>query len=372
MLNNLKIELLEKLNLIIEIAKRKLPSFPQELSAFIEKELDQKNVIITKEISENKFEILNGTSRKKYEAESITIKDYDVIKESLKYETDQIIKCEVSIDQLKSFHPSFIINIGGVKNFLFIFENETEPTDQEFKNLKTILVLIKTLLQIWISENQEINSVIPISSLRYFSNLSQSLLKEIKTNNGLLTLVQEERLSKNVENYFNEIKTQNSKVIKHFNQLNELVSIETEGLLQNENLLILNDLFESYHSKILKQIPNLKIDIEEIEEIELNYDRGILESLLLNISKFISQFLDDNKLKIITKIIDQQKLIIIFRGKLSKHSFENIINISDIIYESEDLKLSGILELLLAKRYLSLINGKLKYQYDDDGTEIHG
>ncbi|MCW8848882.1 MAG: hypothetical protein OQJ81_02805, partial [Melioribacteraceae bacterium] len=203
MINETKIELLESINILQDLAQKSSSSLPSEICRFFVDEFNLKFAAIYEEESNNVFEVISKSSNSDNSLHSnkINISDYESLLESSRFENDFVSECKISEENIPTNLTSLFLCVNDEKKFLLVFQSKNLPSTSEQHKYIGLAKFVQQFLKTWIkSDNKHLENR-NINSLDFISKTTKGLVKEIKTISGLLTLIKEENLSNSVGNY---------------------------------------------------------------------------------------------------------------------------------------------------------------------------
>ena len=303
--------------------------------------------------------------------------------EKLRNDIEKSLKGGIKIvNQMLVFRDDFegVINFGMLKDLKKIM-TKMHVTNEQLEllvqksigiPLKDTLMKLKEILTNFNQDDlkEDLNRTICHISRDLINVLSNNKLKNL-TNSQLMKLLEKFKNSK-----------KNNKIFKQLDEIMKLPYL-------NKTIPAINGTLTSFNQKIVEQLKNLQVKVNEIEDIKKKYNqsnitgtieekREILQYMLKNLKETIQYFLKNNKLGgIIAFAEDKNKEIIKMidpNNKIAK-SFKNyigkikeldgsIVNLLYITYDvSAELK-KLILESLVSSTNSSELINQLTMAYD--------
>ncbi len=134
--HNLRLDLINDLNLLRNLAVKGLDNFPNEVCLFLTDEINLKSAAIFREKKKNNF-ILLGKSHlfpQNILSENLSINDYDVMLSESKFETNYSANCQISENSDTNLQ-SIIFKLSDEKFGVLILQHKVIPSDANQKNI---------------------------------------------------------------------------------------------------------------------------------------------------------------------------------------------------------------------------------------------
>lgn len=373
MFSDTKIELLDSINILHNLANKSASNLPNEICLFISQEFNLRFSVILKEDEKNHFSFIGKSSSvDSYLTNSaISINNYDEIIESCNYENNFISSCSLALEKSPINLISFFFNVGEDNKYLLLLQHKSLPTDNEKSKYSSIAKFVQYHIELWSKTNRQNSPNSNIKSLDFLDKSSKGLVKSIKTINGLLTLIKEENLSNNIVNYFDEIKSLNGFLLESINDLTLLANIETSNITFHDTTFILSDVLEKVLNIIEAKESSIKFEFFENSNDEIIYDETILEFLFSNACYFISSITSSNHVSIKSIVTSEN----ILRINIATDTVQLSKNKTEALFEpfgNIELphKKSG-LALSLFIKYIEILNGTYKLTEDINGLSLN-
>ncbi|PID61238.1 MAG: hypothetical protein CR986_02970 [Ignavibacteriae bacterium] len=369
MLLNLKNKLFESIIILYNIANKEPDILPKEISIFLTEEFNLVYSAVFIEDKENSFKLLGNSIAysTKENPTNLSISDYDELKETSKFEKMFFKDCTINFEA-KNLQSIVLWN----KNYKYLLLLQHKSVvDKEFSNkFKNVLIFVNYLLK---AANQNFSNIDvyskSVSSILKKTNFGFS--KELKTINGLLTLIREENISTEVENYLDEIKIITNSLLKTTNDLSDLLELGKYNIALNEISIDLNEFLSNLGNKIKTERSNGTLEVKNNVSCNFEYDQKILE-YLLNTSTYLTLTLSKSKIvRLKTSITSENNLRLNFSAEtvgLSREILDEITNPFNI--KKVDSGKSG-LTITLLEKYLEKLNGKLNIFEENNTLNIN-
>lgn len=368
-MKNTKNELIEAINILSKLASQGCPTLPSELCRFIASEFNLAYVLLAQELNKNNFKVI-GKSKDIEDLPSFTnlsIENFENIEETGKFESEFIIKCSTS-SLSENDNQSFLININNSGKFLLVLKHRYIPTKSEENSFVEIPQFASYQLNLW--QNRPKNETITNSPNfhEFYLNTTKGFIKEVKTINGLLTLMNEENLTNGIKQYTKEIKAAKNYILESLYDLEKILKINISTKDQQETAFIVTDLIDTVRSNILNTCDDLEIVNLSKNNIEIFYDKESLTDIYKNSLETICGISKSRKINIKYYITTDSKL----RTSISTASIgldlKELSKILDPFSNSiTSRNISGI-KLNLLQRQIEQKNGKLRI--NDNGAEF--
>ncbi len=366
MLNNTKLDLIESVNIINELAKKKLKSFPDELCNFLKSDFSTHSVYLAEEKMENHFQIISKSPQENREIlqDFISISNYEEIKTIPKFEDDYIVECKIKEFGNDQNYLSFLFTLDNEQRFICALSFTYYLSDTDKEKVQFLMKFIQANLSLWRNGQPIKDKMRTFNSYETLNKTMKELLREIKTNNGLLTLIKEERLSTEVENYIDEIKYQNLKLLKNINDLTKLIELETNGSNIKQSKInfgeLLEDIVNNFKSKWSKFELINKIPIST----EIISDEELLNYIIFESVNFFSNISNKNQFSIETDLTSNDKLRISLKSNTLNLGDEKLQNLL-LPFEVNDIsKDQAGLSLTVLSKIIGMLRGSIKFLDD--------
>lgn len=368
-MKNTKNELIEAINILSKLANQGCPTLPTELCRFIASEFNLAYVLLAEELNNNEFKII-GKSKDIDDLPSyqnLSIENFENIEETRKFESEFIIECTTS-SLSENDNQSFLININNSIKFLLVLKHRYIPSKNEGNGLFEIPQFASYQLNLWQNRPKNENITNSPNFSEFILKSTKGLMKEVKTINGLLTLMNEENLANGIKQYTQEIKSTKNYILESLYDLEEILKINTSSKAQNESVFIITDLIETIRNNILSTCNNLEIENLSKNNIEILYDKESLSEIYKNSLETICGISKTRKININYYITTDHKL----RTSLSTASIGlDSKGLSEILEPFSNTitsrNISGI-KLNLLQNQIEKKEGKLRI--NDNGSEF--
>jgi len=368
MLNNIKIELFESINILYELAVKGSSSFPDETCRYLTNEFNLNFTILTEENDKNSFVVLGKSSKATYPYlnKTFSVEDYDALMDSAKYEHDLIGECKLSIDYSSPNIQSTVIFTDESKKFVLLLEHKIAPSESDKIKYYAILKFVQNMLRIWVKNPQSQLANTNIKSVEFLDKSTKGLIKEIKTISGLLTLIKEEHVSNSIDKYLNEIKSINHFMLESINDLSTLLSLENSMLKTSDSKFILKDAFESLFEIIKTNHENVIFEPKNIITDEIICDKSIFDFIVLNAISFVTTISTSKHIMFDSKLSSDNKLKISISTESLAHSIDKLNKLMDPFENKELSKNQSGLALTLIAKYVEFVHGSIKFNEDSN------
>ncbi len=373
MLNEAKIELLESVKILHDLANKASLSFPSEVCRFFVDEFNLKFAAIYKEENDNIFEVVSKSSNSdnSLQNKNINVTEYELLLDSTKFENNYVSECRLSLDNIPTNLTSFFLSISEDKRFLLVLQSKNLPSNSERQKFISLAKFLQQYLKVWIkSEEKQIGNQ-NINSLDFVLKTTRGLVKDIKTISGLLTLIKEENLSNSVDNYTNEIKTLNGSLLESINDFAQLARIETNNIDFNEKSIVLNELVEKSINNLKNVFGNLNFELIKNSKDDILFDESILEFIIYTSAQFISTISRSKNISINSQTTADNILRLSFVTdsiQIEKDKIDNLIEPFEI---REYFNQQSGLALTLVAKYIDLLKGTYKFIDDTTGFSLN-
>lgn len=368
MLNNLKLDFLENINLLTKLAQNSSDNFPDEYCRFIVNDINLKSALIAKEKERNHFLILNKHISNSFNIYNniVKVNDYETTINYSNYENDFIGECTLDGNYDHNNIQSFIIFIGTDK-YLLIIEHKSSVAESDTSKVHEAAKYLQYLLKLWykypitgIEQNK-------FSSEKFLLKFTNGLTKEIKTISGLLTILKEEKFSGSVAKYIDEVKNKYQSAVSSIDDFSAIIKLFSDGQEFNISSFNIEELVNENISKLRVNYNSIKIDYTDNTENLITADKDKIEKILYQSLSLIADITKSNVIKADSFTDTAGKLRIHFSTEslnLSEPESSSLFDPFEIKNYSENQ--SGLILSLLLKE-VELLNGSINI-IDDKNT----
>ncbi|MCB9209657.1 MAG: response regulator [Ignavibacteriales bacterium] len=367
MVNNLKLDFIESINILESLARKNSISLPAEICRFLLNEFKLSSTFVAEEISKNEFKILGSISNSdEFSIKSIlNLSNYDSVIENSKYENDLISECIISTDRKYENFESYLIFISEDKKILIVMQHKAILDKNEKTQQIQLLRFLQNIFKIWknLENSQSTNQ--SVNSIDFLDKTIKGIVKEIRTISGLLTLAKEENSSNNVESYLDEIKANYQTTLKSCTDLIELISLESNEQKFSESKIEVSELINTISNRIKSENADFKIQ-SEVASNKIYTNKEHLEYIISNSVKLMLNISKSNTVKVNSDISLDNKLRIRISTNSSGIPTNKLENLSSPFEIKELSKFESGLSLTLIVKYIELLNGNLKFVNDKE------
>jgi CheY-like chemotaxis protein len=373
MVNNIKIELFENVNILSKIAKKGSPTFPDQLCRFLNNEFNFKFTAVAEGKGQNSFAVIGKSFEGdiSFLSNLFTIEDYDTVIDSIKYENDLISECKIKVGQSHNNLQSIAMFIGDTLKYVLLIEHKIVPSDSEKAKYFTISKFVQNLLNMWNNSPQSQQANTNIKSLELLNKSTKGLVKEIKTVNGLLTLIKEEQVPNSVNKYLDEIKSTNHYLLESINDLSVLLNLEEPQSARTESQFKLDSILDYVIGRIGIDYPKANIQNKNPVSEEITFDKNHLEFIIFNALNFIAVSSKSNQIVLDTKLTSDNKLRINLNTESVNLGYEKLIKLTEPFENRELSKNQSGLTLTLLAKYVDLLNGSIKFNEQKNNFSLN-
>ncbi|MCB9218813.1 MAG: response regulator [Ignavibacteriales bacterium] len=367
MVNNLKLDFIESINILESLARKNSISLPAEICRFLLNEFKLSSTFVAEEISKNEFKILGSISNSdEFSIKSIlNLSNYDSVIENSKYENDLISECIISTDRKYENFESYLIFISEDKKILIAMQHKAILDKNEKTQQIQLLRFLQNIFKIWknLENSQSTNQ--SVNSIDFLDKTIKGIVKEIRTISGLLTLAKEENSSNNVESYLDEMKVNYQTTLKSCTDLIELISLESNEQKFSESKIEVSELINTISNRIKSENADFKIQ-SEVASNKIYTNKEHLEYIISNSVKLMLNISKSNTVKVNSDISLDNKLRIRISTNSSGIPTNKLENLSSPFEIKELSKFESGLSLTLIAKYIELLNGNLKFVNDKE------
>jgi len=371
MLNDIKLNFFESLNILNNLAKKNKDSFPNDLSLFLNNELNLKNVLIYEETTQNNFNRI-GKSSNLTDAllpSSIEVNNYKKFYDELKFSGKVLSECGVNANiQIENFEI-IIFNTNETQLYVLVLFHKFLPPPEDRDKFYSVAKFVQSNLAVW-KNSYSTQTVTEISNYDLINLTSKGLQKELKTINGLFSLAREENPTNSINKYLDQVKISHEFISSTIEDLNQFLALEQQGLKLNKSEIAINDFWEKFYSKKAKDLPGSKIDISNKIDKKIIFDENILFSLLDSSVNYCADLSKSNLTEIQATILHNSLHISII-SKNAKIEEKEISSLIVPFAKRENLKNVSGISIHLLNKIISLLGGTLKFTLEDNDLHFN-
>ncbi len=361
MIDNIKLDFFESLNILNNLAKKNKESFPNDLCLFLSNELNLKNVLIYEENGENNFNRIGKTSNMTdvLLPATVEVKNYNKFIDELKFSGIVLSECEININIQNENFEIIIFNFNDTKLYLLVLIHKILPSPEDRDKYYTIAKFVRSNLGIW-KNFDSFQTVKEISNYDLIISTSKGLQKELKTINGLFTLAKEENPTNTINKYLDQIKILHQFISSTIDDLNQFLTLDQQSLKLNKSNVAINDFWEKFYSQKVKELPNYKLKISNNINSEFIFDENILFNLLSLSVNYCADLSQSNSTEIQASIVDN-KLHFRIISKNAKIAETEISTLNLPFSKRENLENVSGISIILLNKIVNLLDGTLKF-----------
>jgi len=373
MLNKIKIDLFESINILDKLASSGSPSFLEELCRFLNSDLNLDFTLIAEENSRNEFSVIGRSSNidDYWSSRKYSIKDYKSFEESIKYENNIVCDCKLNDIKPVSNLQSIILFGENKTNFLLILNHKILASESDKEKYYIISKFVQNILNNWKKTPQSEPKENDIKSFDFLSKTNKGIIKELKTVSGLLTLIKEEQISSNVEKYVDEIKIINQSMLDSVNDLSTLLEFPSSTPKIEKTKIIPHNTLEKLLKEITEKNKNINFDIKKEDTTEIITDLNLFEYVIHNSAKFITSVSKTQNIEVFFNISSDNKLYIEFSTVSSSLVKEKLNSLAEPFEIKKYSKNQSGLVLSLLFKYMQMLNGSIKFNVKNEKVSIN-
>lgn len=369
-MNNIKLDFLEKLIFLENIAEKRPASLSNEFCLFIRTELNLKAVLFAKEISRNQFQIIGksvGVDYVELFNDNLRINNYDLIHNSFVIDKNLITECLINHSSPLVNYQNLVFSFNRNSLGLLILVHKIKPSADDLTKYHTIVKVINRYFARFFPNEKNV-----LRNNYFDENIQQSIrgiLEELNTSNGLISLIKEENTNNSILNYINDIKYNNFNIQKSLEDLLILADINNEDFSKPDTLINLEESLKEV-SKCFEDKNQISV-VFSSSSYQIKTKSKILLSALNQTLKILYSLSNNNEIFIVAKV-ENRVVTISCITKAKQINEQNISKIEEpfnlLKYTTNAKNLCSGFSFLILNHYLQNINGKIKLETSNDGN----
>jgi len=370
--HNLRLDTINDLNLLKNLAGKGLKTFPNEICLFLSEELNLKSAAIFEETSPNEFKLIGKSSSipENFKTQLLSIENYNSIAEDSKFEFDYSTNCKLlggSEDSLQSI----VFKLDEYRLGIILLFHKVVPSSANENKYLSISKLTADLMEMWNRSTPNFGNNIKNITEKLLIDSIKSFIKEIKTIDGLISLSIDETVSKKVKKNIQEIKLTNNFLVASFSDLISILEMNDKEKLSKTSIVLsdfISDVIETIKVKTPK-CPNYKIT--NVLDDPISFDKQILSNILQIALQFSGDVSNENEVLVQTSLNSENNLHIGIVSKHSKLNRESIKNIFSPFRNKEFLSNISGLGLSLLAKYIEVFDGTVKIYIEKNDLHLN-
>jgi len=368
MIYNYKLDFFNKLAFLNDLAAKGISSFPNEVALFVMRELEMRSVVLLSEKENNDYSVIGRTASAERIfdlGENFELKNSQRVLDAQKFNDSFVTQCELDVTSIDPNLQSIAFGYNTNSIGIILLSHKILPGEEDQKKYFSIAEVASKLLSIW----KNSGGVVKTDSNLQFTNLvsksTKGFRKSAQTINGLLALLNEEKLTDTASNYVKDIKDHNQFMSNGFKDMIDLSKFEQEDFILNSSSTdiqkIINDSIIVFKSNNCANV-NFKIEnqISENVLIDKNLFTNIIQSLLVT-SCLVSE---DKEIDVSCKLSSSNKIYFSVSTYAPEIQTSDLQNFKDPFVVTNHFKkifapISG-LSLTVVKKIIDQINGTFK------------
>jgi CheY-like chemotaxis protein len=364
-----KLELVQKLNELSDLARKGDAFLPDELCNFLSTEFDLTAAVLFDVQANNVLSIVGKSSyaKKNFRSEGQNnCAACQLLKDNVDLKMNIDPNCSIQISDFLVHESCGIIPVSASQKFLIKIGRKVAYTQSDKEQFEKTLYLVSIILSTWITSKSE--SVKPSLG---FSNIVSETATELKSNSNsiigyLSYLLNENPTSSQVE-YISTIKKNAQSILLNINDLNELAKIDKYNLAEVKKDIAITTLINEILDSFKRGLGTRKIefivnaDKPLIRPIELDEQklRYILTMLLFVSTTLTTQ----GAISISVNVVENRKIRFTIADSGKQLDQETIHNLFEpfILSRKDEFRNTNItgLSLTLVKSFVNYLGGEI-------------
>ncbi len=364
MINNIKIELFESINILLALAQKGSYTLPNEICRFIQTEMNLKSVFLAEDVKQNSFSIV-GSSGSIIESlkNGFKINEYDKFLETSQYEDNLVYDCEISELSKDLLFQNILVFLSDEKKIVLSLQHKNIIANEDKNKVLDLARFIQYTLRVWNKSEKVEKASLGINAVNFLEKSNKGQVKDIKTINGLITLLKEENISNGVKKYIDEIKSINNLMLAGANDFSKLLNLSSSSKDVSQNSEIqLNEVLKRISGKCSKSYENLEIKIVNNIDSTIKIKESILNSIVSESIEFMAAVSKNNIVELSSKIGINGNLLLNFSTDSIPINNDKLSSLFEPFANREIVPgISGFSLTLLTER-IKLLKGNIKFE----------
>ncbi|MBK8946369.1 MAG: response regulator [Ignavibacteriae bacterium] len=372
MINDIKLNLFENLNILRKLAKKGSKSFPDDLCLFLSDELNLKSVYLFEENSENYFLQIGKSFNIDDQSipRNISVKEFYNFKNELNFTGNIFKECNPELNFSNESVQSIIFNLDENKFGILLLIHKILPSSVNRKKFLIISQFVQNCFSTWKNSENIITSKLN-SSENLISKSIKGFQKELKTINGLVTLAKEENPTNIINKYLNQIKNSHQFISSTLEDLENILNLFENKTNKLRGKINIKNFTENYLNKKNNEFTECKITLNNISEIEIQFDENIFRSIFDNCLKLAIDLSQLNEVEINALVISENNVNLNFISKNSKIKNIELNQLQTPFGKRELLNKTSGLTLNLLTKLIESFDGSLKLNVEENNFLIN-
>ncbi len=364
-----KLEIIQKLNELSDLARKGDAFLPDELCNFLTTEFELVAAVLFEIKSDSSLSILGRSSnaKKNFKHDNLnSCSECQSFKNNIDLKLNTETNCSISISDFILQEACSVIPLSNDGKLLIKIGKKTAFSQSDKEQFEKILLLISLMLSNWIDFKN--TNAKPSTG---FSHIVSETAAELKNNSnsiiGYLSYLTNENPTSSQSEYIATIKKNAQSILLNINDLNELAKIDTNQLAQSRKDVLIVSLINEITEIFKRGLGHRKIEFVvsvdkpfarpvELDEAKLRY----VLTMLLFISTTLTQ---QGTITINVNVVDNNKIRfnITDTGKqLDTETFNRFFE-PFVLSRKEEFKNTNItgLSLTLVKSFVNYLGGDI-------------
>ncbi|KUO62352.1 hypothetical protein APF79_07525 [bacterium BRH_c32] len=378
MINSVNLELISKVNSLIETALNGKDSFIDDTCNFLANELDLQAVVLFKTIGGEYLTLGRSTNaRKNYIKGSKFSCDgcSSISNFNSPFAINTDSNCQLQISEFVIYEGCSSFQVGINESILIKIAKKTAFSNSDKDSLFDLLTLLKSHIAIWLNikgGSIQINDLpfnkLVLDSSHELRNLTNSII-------GFISLLAEENLANSNNDYLSTIKRNAQTLLMNINDLSDLAKIETGTISKNIKLSnvceVINEVTEIFRNKLKSGNIQFNLSLADAINTKFQLEEQKLRYILINLLQLNIVMTQRGEINIDASLSKDNhiKITISDNGKgISQDLLPKLFEPFAItkVEESKSTTVSG-LTLTLLKKYVESLGGNITVSKSESG-----
>jgi CheY-like chemotaxis protein/signal transduction histidine kinase len=369
MLSGVQNELISKLNILFDLAKKGSDEFPDEVCNFLLSNLQIDTAVIFNVNTDNSISVLGKTINAKRNLVKGTSFTCDNCKLLTTNENDQAEvspNCKVQISEFMLYESCSLLRVSPSIKFLVRIAKKNPFAKTDNDSFDSIVRLLNPYVILWI-QNSGNNTVITSSS---FTKIVSDTTTELRaTANSLIGFINTLTEDGNIANneYAVASKRNTQSILLNLNDLTELIKVESKNLIKNSKNIVLSSLIEETVSLFKNNINNQRVvfsfAVDEALKKPINLDEQKLRYILINLLYVSSTLTEFGEISVKANVLSKNiiRIVIEDNGKGLETDVLNNFFEPFKVSKLDEFKNSSVtgLSLTLVKKFVNFLGGEI-------------
>ena len=375
-----KLELIQKLNELSDLARRGDSFFPDELCNFLTVEFDLSAVVLFNVKSDFSMEVVgkSANAKKNFKGGSnISCITCPFLQNNSEMKLNIDSECSLQVSDFVVFESCGVISLSDNQKTLIKIGRKSAYTQSDKEQLERTMYLLSVFLSSWKAAKSEVTK--PSVG---FSHIVSETAHELRTNSnaiiGYLSYLSNENPSMSQTEYISTIKKNAQSILLNINDLNELAKIDKNNLTASKKdtviPLLLNEIIESFKKVLGSRNVTFTVKADkplnrpiELDEQKLRY----ILSMLLFVSTTVTT---QGEISIDVNVADQNKIRFRISDTGKQLDQDTITRFFEpfVLSRKDEFRNTYItgLSLTLVKSFVSYLGGEITAVKNNNGNSF--